>query len=378
MEVSYVRNYLQSYMVICTNADKNYEGKIIEENALKGILPVQINYLNQSYQYMYDISSRLSLRDWLDKKKFVKKDIINLCTGLLEVMEEIKEYLLNEDNIILNPEYIFVDLNGGINYCYYPFCQKNFFEELKQLFEYILGNIEHGDKETVLAAYGIYQNIIDKKFDKDILKEKKAEVIVKEEAWEEQEKTQNTVVENATDSHNKIIIGTVVCAIIGVAAFFIKVLLVKLIIWSVAAYGVWILWKKKEDKPKDVEEIIWSEEYISTKENQEEIEYTKLLTKENKPFFKSLSNENENIILNKNEIVIGSIEKYCDYVINDSTVSRMHVKYECKEGRHYIKDMNSKNGTRVNQKLLMPNEIVELNEGDQVEISRMKYCFYLG
>ena len=33
MEVSYVRNYLQSYMVICTNDDKNYEGKIIEENA---------------------------------------------------------------------------------------------------------------------------------------------------------------------------------------------------------------------------------------------------------------------------------------------------------------------------------------------------------
>ncbi|MBR6697677.1 MAG: FHA domain-containing protein [Lachnospiraceae bacterium] len=37
----------------------------------------------------------------------------------------------------------------------------------------------------------------------------------------------------------------------------------------------------------------------------------------------------------------------------------------------------SKNGTYVNEKLLAPNEVVEVFDGDIIVISKYKYCLHL-
>ena len=55
------------------------------------------------------------------------------CVNIADSESGLLSELSMEAIVTENPDYIFIDLNGDISYCYYPFYQKNFMEELKQL-----------------------------------------------------------------------------------------------------------------------------------------------------------------------------------------------------------------------------------------------------
>ena len=62
------------------------------------------------------------------------------------------------------------------------------------------------------------------------------------------------------------------------------------------------------------------------------------------------------IYINEDLTVIGKLETACDAVISLPTVSRIHAKIKKKEDAYYLTDMNSRNGTAVNGRLLLPDE----------------------
>jgi eukaryotic-like serine/threonine-protein kinase len=55
-----------------------------------------------------------------------------------------------------------------------------------------------------------------------------------------------------------------------------------------------------------------------------------------------------------------------DLIINGKTVSRRHARLWCDNGRWYLADMQSANGTFVNNVRLQPNQAVMLNDGDVI------------
>ncbi len=389
MEANYIRNYLNSYLVLPGDKNlKNYESKIIEENKIAGFLQVQTNCINQEFKYMYDISSKQSLKEVLEKKKFKKDDIIKLVNGILEVTQQIREYLLEINNIVLDPEYIYMDFSGKIEYCYYPYNNKDFFDELRKLFEHLLGNIEHNDKETVLLAYGIYQKILENKFELNMLnveEEKPSKIEV--DSYIEKQKEIITKENTSPDNKDKLlIVGFIVLAVIMLIVDRIP-LIIRLSVISALIYFAYNKISREfqnKNKKADIAHVPIMEnvnEFIEDikEEPKEEIIYTQLLTKQNleHPLLENIEGDIEDIELNNSTFIIGSMNDLCDYAIKDATVSRMHVKYEQREDRHYIKDMNSKNGTYVNEKLLAPNEVVEVFDGDIIVISKYKYCLHL-
>ena len=62
------------------------------------------------------------------------------------------------------------------------------------------------------------------------------------------------------------------------------------------------------------------------------------------------------IYLKEDLTVIGKLEGAADAVVSLPTVSRLHSKIRKKEGEYYLSDLNSKNGTAVNGRLLKPEE----------------------
>lgn len=72
-------------------------------------------------------------------------------------------------------------------------------------------------------------------------------------------------------------------------------------------------------------------------------------------------------------IYIGKIKGEADIILDSSTVSRMHARLEIRDGRCFLRDMNSKNGTFVNGKRLMPQEECELQEKDTVVFAEIIY-----
>lgn len=81
------------------------------------------------------------------------------------------------------------------------------------------------------------------------------------------------------------------------------------------------------------------------------------------------------IYLNEDLTVIGKLENACDAVISLPTVSRIHAKIRKKEEAYYLTDMNSRNGTAVNGRLLRPEEEYHLEPEDEVDFAQARYIF---
>jgi adenylate cyclase len=82
------------------------------------------------------------------------------------------------------------------------------------------------------------------------------------------------------------------------------------------------------------------------------------------------------IPLLKSDLMVGRRES-CDVVLRFANVSSQHCKLECHGGYWYVRDLNSKNGTRVNgvritEKLLNPGDVLRVAKHQyRVEYSPM-------
>ena len=78
----------------------------------------------------------------------------------------------------------------------------------------------------------------------------------------------------------------------------------------------------------------------------------------------------------QNELtVIGKMENAADAVIELPTVSRIHAKIRKREGEYYLTDLNSRNGTSVNGKILKGDEEYCLQDQDQIDFAQARYVF---
>ena len=75
-------------------------------------------------------------------------------------------------------------------------------------------------------------------------------------------------------------------------------------------------------------------------------------------------------------LTIGKLAPFCDVVIPDNTVSRMHARLEERNGQVFISDLNSTNGTIRNGDMLSIHEEVAMEPGDQIMFGRvcLTYC----
>lgn len=83
-----------------------------------------------------------------------------------------------------------------------------------------------------------------------------------------------------------------------------------------------------------------------------------------------------NISLDRLPMTVGKLASMVDFVINDTAVSKMHARFEEHDGRVYLCDLNSTNGTVCNGVLLGVNQSVALEPGDRLRFGRtcFTYC----
>lgn len=73
--------------------------------------------------------------------------------------------------------------------------------------------------------------------------------------------------------------------------------------------------------------------------------------------------------------LIGKSSSLSDYCLDEPEVSRLHLKIEETETGYELTDLNSTNGTYINNRLLEANETSPLYPGDEVSIAAIKYRF---
>lgn len=93
------------------------------------------------------------------------------------------------------------------------------------------------------------------------------------------------------------------------------------------------------------------------------------------PLFESISREEENIEITYVPFVIGKHPELADFCIRHSTVSRLHLRVDKREGVYIITDLNSTNGTSVGGYKLQANETVSIQNRDVITVADLKYYF---
>ena len=83
----------------------------------------------------------------------------------------------------------------------------------------------------------------------------------------------------------------------------------------------------------------------------------------------------ERIVIDKDHFTIGRNPNGTDYVEDAVGISRLHFEIKMNEGHYRLKDLGSKNGTKLNGESLVPYKVYTLHDGDEITAGKATYSF---
>ena len=176
--VRYERNNGVNYAVIDTKeewkCEDDYEVKMLMLNTPEYFLHITMNYIDEKNSIYYDISSKQQLSKLFEYGKVTMEDVKSLFDNISRMVRVVDEYMLNLDRVILNPQDIYVSLSDKkYSFMYSPVAgEKDFYDKMRSLFEYILERFDHSVKKSRLVKfYEIYQRILVRDYTPDKLME---------------------------------------------------------------------------------------------------------------------------------------------------------------------------------------------------------------
>lgn len=172
MKITYRREMKHNYLII--NPDepeyKGFELHMLEKNSIEGLLRFHVKNLDGQNACYYEITSKQSLSRILEYKSLGEEELKRLIGGIARTLSRMEAYLLKEDQILLEPEYIYVEPERfNVFLCLVPGRKGTFTQEMTGLLRYLLGKVNHQDKECVVMAYGLYQESLKENYGIDDL-----------------------------------------------------------------------------------------------------------------------------------------------------------------------------------------------------------------
>ena len=123
MDISYKRELNHSYLILKNEnqqALSDYPAKMLFSNSIKGLLPCIPRLIDGETSLYYEITSRQSLSQIYETKKFNSNDLKALFEALLNTITCMEDYLLDADLLLLSPDYIYQDFESSFYFCCFP------------------------------------------------------------------------------------------------------------------------------------------------------------------------------------------------------------------------------------------------------------------
>ncbi len=378
MEISYRRDMKRTYMMVemDENDDDLLASRMLAENTIGGLLKFHIRKFDDCCQFCYEITSMQPLKRLLETRSIGEKGIKTLLLGIARALTSMEDYLLSEDEVLLDPEYIYVDPDDFYpGLCLIPGRAGDFPKELSSLLQFLLEKTDHQDKEAVVLIYGLYRESLKENYGlEDLMKwlmredlaveretfDPAAEMRVEEELFPEyeDEKTAPSLFETFEIFLN------------GIKERFKKPETYKEprahkeLTEMADPDSSWekIFLPDIQEFPTDAAEA----EDMPERMNEKPREICCLVSEDLRA---------ESIAIYYVPFLIGTQKELVDHVLNAEGVNRLHIRIDQKGESFYLTDLNSSNGTLINDKIIEANETVELHQDDKIRISGMRFCF---
>ena len=151
MEKEYISSYNRNYLKIKPQGELQgklrYQYQILTGKKLDGILGADFHIHNGESGLYYDITGKVNLPTLFSKKK-ISLNFMNCFINSLETaLWSLEQYLLDERNLMLQPEYLYVDMDnmqnqsspeGSLYFVYCPYFTETEERDVEPLFTFLL------------------------------------------------------------------------------------------------------------------------------------------------------------------------------------------------------------------------------------------------
>lgn len=372
MRLEYKRELDHNYMILeeeSTGEKEGYEIYMLEENRIPGLLKCTMQRTDQRRRFCYEVTSRQTLEILMERKRLTHGDLIRLLKGIRRAVASAREYLLDVNHLLLLPEYMYLNVDKGIpEFCYFPYYEKAIREQFFDLAEYLLSKLDRQDRAGVELGYEIYKMAGEDNCSLDeILHSEIARAEVRPLAAEKVRLFQETdeSVPHLRVAEEPETYGTNVSR----PPFWN---------WRRKTIKIQKEQEKSEQGKREGEIALRWEGDASNRGGYSDGEYeggTRLLS-EGIGRCVTLYGMNASvppIQVKGDTFLIGKKRDAVDGYIDHPAVSRIHARIEKCGQEYYLVDLNSTNGTYVNEKILGMNERIKLNGGDILRFGSVEY-----
>lgn len=367
MEIAYKKDGNENYMIIKKHDvdESDYKFQMIINNNIEGIIPLKIKNINNEQELFYNTTSMLSVDNMFAKKGMNGEELFELIKSIKKLFDNMKEFFLDSGSILFDTDKIFIKrCTKKYMFCYCPQNESSVQENLRNLFDSLLEYVDHNDRKAVLIAYEIQRMTVNDDFTiQDLLE--CAERNIKDAQIEEQK-----VVLKTDFPINKIKYDTEEESKNNLLKKLSKLFRTKN--------------KFKSEKELENEDTYTNNlsEYACVGGeingyDAEEEDATMLLTGAGPIATITLRSINleEQLAITPNTFpcVIGNSRKSSDFLVNNPVISRVHMRVLEETAGYYVEDLNSTNGTFVNDVRLIPHQPKEIVLGDKITLANVDF-----
>ena len=158
MQSEVIQDGTGNYLKIRGTDREEISDNIFTYQEIAGFLPLELRWINGQKECIYNISGKISLRKYLEKGNFSRKDIQKLFWQIFDMADCMEEYLLDSQSVMIQEEFLFYNPSqekweGIYNGCY----KKGTAESVGHLLEFIMEKMNQKDKELVFFVYGMHK-----------------------------------------------------------------------------------------------------------------------------------------------------------------------------------------------------------------------------
>lgn len=167
MNVRYKKEANAAYMIMGGQDEcEEYAARMLQENRIRGVMPLAVREVNGVKEYYFDISSGRSMSGVLEKRPVTLYEVRSFLYALVEMVDQMEEYLMNVGHLLLEPGMICLPAEAGNGgdadfrhavFCCHPAVERDFLGQVRELMQYYLNKMDHMEEQSLEKAYELFR-----------------------------------------------------------------------------------------------------------------------------------------------------------------------------------------------------------------------------
>ena len=163
--LEYRKNMNHNYLAAKRPEQADYQLEMLLENEIPGLLRAESRWDEGREEIYYEISSLQPLSRVYEHREIRQEEAKSLLRGVLSAYDSLGEYMLTEDGLVLEADLLYVDPESlSCRLLFLPWRPQPFRTQLLELAEYLMEHAEQGDAEAAMWSYRLYRRLRNENF----------------------------------------------------------------------------------------------------------------------------------------------------------------------------------------------------------------------